>query len=207
LCQPAAVLISLTLFMLISAAAPPAIADDWENCIQERRLALAIKGCTRLLRRDPRNITANYHRARAYERSGRIGRAIADRSRIIRVDPSSFAYRARGLLFRLQGDYKRAVRDFSKAIELNPTNNYAYYDRAVVSEGKGDYGAAIADYTRAIAIDPDNVKQLKRRARAYLKSGNPSRGLPDVERALELRPNDPAALAIRALLRRAIAND
>jgi tetratricopeptide (TPR) repeat protein len=111
---------TLVLLVLLAVVAPSASADDWEDCVQERRLALVIKGCTRIIRSDPGMISAYYHRARAYERSGRIGRAIADRSRLIRLDPSSFAYRARDRLFRRRGEYKRALADFNKDNRTQP---------------------------------------------------------------------------------------
>ena len=51
-------------------------------------------------------------------------------------------------------DYKGAVADYTKAIEINPNYAYAYYNRGIAKDELKDYKGAIADYTKAIEIRP-----------------------------------------------------
>ena len=51
-------------------------------------------------------------------------------------------------------DYRGAILDFSKAIELNPTDAMAYVDRGASKGYLHDYEGAIADYSKAIELNP-----------------------------------------------------
>ena len=54
-----------------------------------------------------------------------------------------------------QGDFEGALKDYSKAIELNPDYYKAYNNRGnLLSSVKEDYKAAIADFTKAIELSP-----------------------------------------------------
>ena len=56
--------------------------------------------------------------------------------------------------YLLRDDYKGAIADFTKAIEINPEFTQAYLNRGVAYAFLQDYQAAIADYTKAIEINP-----------------------------------------------------
>lgn len=43
--------------------------------------------------------------------------------------PYDNAYYSRGMLYDKQGDVAAALKDYNKAIELNPSNGYAYNSR------------------------------------------------------------------------------
>ena len=47
-------------------------------------------------------------------------------------------------------DYKGAIADYTKAIELNPNYAYAYYNRGLAKVNLKDYKGAIADFNKAI---------------------------------------------------------
>ena len=67
----------------------------------------------------------------------------------------------------IQGDYRGAIADYDRAIELRPDYAEAYYLRGSAKMGLGDYRGAIADYDRAIELDPKD-------AGAYYDRGMPS---------------------------------
>ena len=52
-------------------------------------------------------------------------------------------------------DYKGAVADYSKAIELNPNYSEAYVNRGISKYVLQDYQGAIADYSKAIELNPN----------------------------------------------------
>lgn len=54
---------------------------------------------------------------------------------------------------RLQ-DYRGAISDFSKSIEINPNNESAYNNRGAIKAKLHDYTGAIVDYDKSIQIQP-----------------------------------------------------
>lgn len=67
------------------------------------------------------------------------------------ADESSKLF-VRGRQRQSKGDFKGAIRDFTKAIELNPDNVEAYANRGVAREASGDVQGAKDDYTKSIEI-------------------------------------------------------
>ena len=51
-------------------------------------------------------------------------------------------------------DYKGAIKDYTKAIKINPQYGDAYYNRGFAKENLKDFEGAISDYTEAIEIYP-----------------------------------------------------
>ena len=58
------------------------------------------------------------------------------------------AYVSRGEAYSDQGDYDRAIADFTRVLTLNPNYSLAYYNRAVAWFFKKDYAKAWADVQR-----------------------------------------------------------
>ena len=56
-----------------------------------------------------------------------------------------------------KGDYDRAIKDYDRAIQLDPKNVFAYRNRGIAYENKGDHDRAIQDYDRAIQLDPKDA--------------------------------------------------
>ncbi|MBN1694163.1 tetratricopeptide repeat protein [candidate division WOR-3 bacterium] len=52
----------------------------------------------------------------------------------------------------------QAIRDFDKAIQLNPEYVDAYYYRGNAYRSKGDYAKAIQDYDKAIELNPESAE-------------------------------------------------
>ena len=75
--------------------------------------------------------------------------------------------------FSLQ-DYRGAISDYSKAIQLNPDYADAYNNRGCANLYFKDYTEAIADYNIAIQLNPDNDKAYYNRGNAkyYLDDKN-----------------------------------
>ncbi len=71
-----------------------------------------------------------------------------------------------------KGDFKGAIADYTKAIEINPQYADAYNNRGAAKYSLKDTQGAIADYNKAIEINP----QL---ALAYYNRGNAKHGLRD----------------------------
>ena len=100
-------------------------------------------------------------------------------------------------------DYKNAIVEFDKAIELNPEHVCAYYNRGLAKVSINDYVKAIDDYTSTIRIDSKHALAYFTRGRAqdYLGQSKTDNGnvaeaqqlyqaaIDDYTQAIQLLPN------------------
>ena len=70
-----------------------------------------------------------------------------------------------------EGDYKKAIEDFNKFIELKPDDVYSYFCRGVAYSKLGNYNKAVEDYSKAIDIYPQIAFLYNKRGIAYEKIG------------------------------------
>src|SRR5262249_33670888 len=77
-------------------------------------------------------------------------------------------------------DFKGAVVDYSRAIELNPTDADIYYDRGRAFLALRDLDAAIADLTKAIELAPDTTYYSAASAEAHELAGHTEQAAADV---------------------------
>ena len=68
-------------------------------------------------------------------------------------------------------DYTRAIRNFNKALKIDPKFVRALNNRAVAKRESGDPKGAIVDYDKALSIDPNYTSSIggKGTAKSYLK--------------------------------------
>lgn len=88
-------------------------------------------------------------------------------------------------------DYKNAIIDFTKVIELTPNYAPAYFNRAVLLVELQDYKNAILDYNKTAELDSQYHQVYLLRGYAKLKSGDEEGACMDFELAKVL--GDPLA--------------
>jgi len=87
-------------------------------------------------------------------------------------------------------DYDRAIKDYDKAIYLEPKYAEHYYNRGACHLGLGDYDQAIADYTKAISLNFYNeALALYFRGVARQDKGDLAGGQADMAAARDIDPN------------------
>ena len=84
----------------------------------------------------------------------------------------------------MRRDYKAALEDIDKALEIDPQSIAALHDRGLVYLDQTQYDKAIADFTAVLQIDPQNIDALIERAHAYNKKTNRTAASTDLKRAL-----------------------
>ena len=62
---------------------------------------------------------------------------------------------ARGSIYLRLKDAKRAGRDFSRVLKIDPDHPKAYYLRGLSMEMEDNFSQALKDFNRAIDIDPN----------------------------------------------------
>ena len=135
----------------------------------------------------------------AYD-SGDYVSAVKNYNKAISLVPSLLSiYCNRGNAKQCLEDYRGAVEDFTKSIEVNASNKSdAYHQRGKIKYHKlNDTNGALEDFNEAIALCPDDSDLLFSRATITSEYN----ALQDLNRAIELSPTNPKLFFYRALKR------
>ncbi|KAG9247298.1 hypothetical protein BJ878DRAFT_493256 [Calycina marina] len=81
------------------------------------------------------------------------------------------AFKAAGNKFFKEKQYKKAIEEYTKAVEAQPSNAIYLSNRAAAFMSAGHYQKALEDCLRADELNPHNAKILLRMARAYISLG------------------------------------
>ena len=65
------------------------------------------------------------------------------------------------------GRYEAAVRDFDRAIELDPADDDVYYQRGMARVELGEYLKAVEDFAQASMLNPDHPQAEAEREFAF----------------------------------------
>ena len=98
------------------------------------------------------------------------------------------AYISRGKNFTYKKQYRLAIDDFSKAIELDPGRAVVYNNRAVCYGSINDRDNALRDYDRSLKIELDPVI-LNNRGVLFAQMRKYEAALNDYGKAIELKPD------------------
>lgn len=82
----------------------------------------------------------------------------------------------------------KAMKLFTKAIELDPNHYDAYFSRSTCFLSLQMFDQAFEDATKCIELNPDRYEGFFCRARCLHKMGQPVKAIPDFYRAVELDP-------------------
>lgn len=152
--------------------------------LEENRPYAALRDFSRAVSADSRSAAAYRARARAAMAVDRIEEAIEDLSRAIAFEPDSAElYIERGHAYRFT-DNAAALRDFTKAIELDGQNARALAGRGLSLAKAEAYEEAEAEFAKALEIDPRCLEAYAYRAWAYKQAGQPEIGIKEIEKAL-----------------------
>jgi tetratricopeptide (TPR) repeat protein len=102
----------------------------------------------------------------------------------------------RGVVKHNLQDHDGAIADYTRAIELDPTNPVYYDNRALSRTEKEDYAGAVDDYSSSIELYPTDPETFLQRGLVKLQMGNNYDGCLDLKRADEMGSPD-AKAAIR----------
>jgi tetratricopeptide (TPR) repeat protein len=82
--------------------------------------------------------------------------------------------------------FKPAIRQFNKAIKVNPNSSSLYFNRARCYRKIGKYGNAIADITKCISLDTNNKEGYKERGAIKAINGQIRAGIIDFTKAIQI---------------------
>lgn len=93
-------------------------------------------------------------------------------------------------IYRLGGDYNKAVSIYTEALRLKATNQDALYGRALAFYNLTRYDAGIADADRLVTLNPKYPGALVLDGKYQTQTGRLDEALKSFEQARQLNPND-----------------
>jgi tetratricopeptide (TPR) repeat protein len=108
------------------------------------------------------------------------------------------AHYNRGLAFDQKGDVDRAMADYTKAIELEPTDPSPFINRGRIYMNRREYDRAIADYDKAFVVAPGLVLARFNKAVALDRAGRPQEATHEYRTFLQVAGPDDEANAVQA---------
>ena len=100
-----------------------------------------------------------------------------------------------GVEAQFRGHPDEAIRQYTKAIEMNPAFAMAYVNRGVAHMDTGDLDAAMRDFNQAIEVDPKLPHPYDDRGLLLIKRGEPEAAIQDFAKAIEIDPRDAGAFS------------
>jgi tetratricopeptide (TPR) repeat protein len=95
------------------------------------------------------------------------------------------------------GEYDPAIKNFNKAIQLDPDDPDAFYRRGLAWSAKKEYDKAIKDYEEAIRLRPDDADFFNDRGLAWSEKKAYDKAIKDYDEAIRLDPNSASAFINR----------
>lgn len=118
-------------------------------------------------------------------------------------DSVAEGHNALGYCAGLEWDWTGAIREFQRAIELNPGYVAALYQYAFFLSTMGQHRAAMALAGQALELDPLSAVVSYRAGRVYFQARDYAKATEQFRRILELNPSDPLGLYGMGLVYRA----
>jgi tetratricopeptide (TPR) repeat protein len=144
----------------------------------------------RALRINPNSAPALTGRAAIHLRRGSVAEAIQDANLAIQAQPDYAAYSLRGDAFLEQGDYDRAIDDYSEARRADSQVARAYLLRSEQRKAGGEIEQASADFEHAVSLDPSLSPEVAARLRADAQQNEAPRELPPLSDDIQVVPQE-----------------
>jgi protein O-mannosyl-transferase len=101
-----------------------------------------------------------------------------------------YAYHNRGRVFVNEKRYHEALKDFNKAIELQPGNANYYYGRGVIFMNENRNAEAVSDFNKAIELQPDYFDAYLNQGVVLINEKRYEEAISNYTRAIALKPDN-----------------
>jgi len=120
----------------------------------------------------------------------------------IKAHPGSRVYHNRGVLYRREGNFEKALELYNEALKYHDDviDDAIFANRANVYFDKKEYAKAVADYNRAIMLNNNDFLSYENRGSAYLMMNKFDSALIDFNRSLQLKPDNPDVFRKKGIL-------
>lgn len=105
----------------------------------------------------------------------------------------------RGYANHRMNDFRRALADYSRALELDPSDSYSLYNRGLIRMRMGTDDLALEDITASLKLRPDNVDAHLWSGEILLHQNKLDAAINAFSQAYEIAPKNASALASRGM--------
>jgi tetratricopeptide (TPR) repeat protein len=166
----------------------------------------ALADCNRAIQLDATFSPAHLNIAAAYMKLGKPEEAIAETNLALRygrlsVADTAMAYSNRGGYLILQGQYKFAIDDLTKAIEINPGDFKSYGNRGSAYIGTGELDKALKDAEAALRINRNAPNALNVRGLVSMYKRDFTKAMADFDHSILLSPDGSPSYHNRGLIK------
>jgi tetratricopeptide (TPR) repeat protein len=145
----------------------------------------SVDSFTKAIKLEPGSSEAALGRIRTWLEMGETRNAHAEIEKLTELHPDvSVGYRAKAEAMVMSENYDDAIQEYSKAIEIDPTDPSLFIDLASVWESI-DIEEAIASYSDAIKIQSENHQARINRGRCYLETEKYDNAIADFTFAID----------------------
>ena len=203
--------IAIALTACLAACIPPFNADSaetaWANCNGSGQIEYRLSQCSAVIdfvgTTPQRRAAALIVRGSLRADEGQHARALADLGRALRLDGDNAAiYVQRGLVHQASGAFDFAVRDFDRALALQPGLQAALDSRAAALQQRvTSFQQELALLDQRLIQEPTDADLLNNRCwLRVINNDNLDAALADCNASLATRPNDANVLDSRGLV-------
>ncbi len=156
------------------------------------------------LKADKKNNEINYNLGLEYQNKGDHKKAIAYYDAYLKAggrtpEMTAEGHNNRAIAYRASGEDDKALADYNKAIELDPSNANFYVNRGNLLKASGEADGAIRDYSKAIELKPDHLNAYINRGVAYNDKQDREKAIADYTKAIEIDPTQVQSYYNRAV--------
>ena len=108
---------------------------------------------------------------------------------INKCDKNSLAYHELGRGYLLKNEIDKAIKNFKKAIEIDPRFYLSYYGLAEIYMKRGEYQRAIENFKKGLKYNPDNPLVITNLGVLYFKTGKYEKALTQYKKVLAIEPD------------------
>jgi serine/threonine-protein kinase len=161
---------------------------------------LAERSLQRALELDPNIPGARLQMVYVYLHRGEKELALATLADVRRKAPNDpTVFIVAGMLYRLNGLYDKAIRQYDKLLELNPSDIViACYNRGRIYTYRHEYDKALAEFEKARAVEPEHPLIKTFLALTWFNQGRIDECQQMVEEVLRQHPHFDALQVLRA---------
>lgn len=116
----------------------------------------ALRDFEQAIRFNPKLADSHAARGDLLRKLGRLEDALESYEASLKLAPKALTYNNRGLVYFLQKQDQRALADFNKAMELDPTLAISYASRASLLRVQGKLREALKDYQQFLRLAPEH---------------------------------------------------
>jgi tetratricopeptide (TPR) repeat protein len=196
---------------VLSGCLPPVTADTvktaWERCNGEGAAEYRVAQCSIVINfaetAPDRRAAALIERGKIRAEQSQFARAMADYGRALRINNrNAQVYAARALLHQARGAYDVALRDFDRALAIDPTLPAAITGRTeTLANRVTQFEEDLASITEALQQTPTDSALLNQRCWIRtINNDDLDAALADCNAAILSQPTNAAALDSRGLV-------